>query len=130
MLAHADALHWQQNPNYDDARLGTGYMANYGYFNLLGWHGFAERPNLSCGLLLLGSGLDYPSHAHPAEEIYHPLNDAAEWWREGVDWYRQSAGAPIYHRSRLAHAMRTAERPLLALYCWRGELGPDKPQLV
>ena len=24
----------------------------------------------------------------------------------------------------------SGERPLLALYCWRGELGADKPQLV
>ena len=130
VLEYAGVFHWQQNPNYDDDVLGAGYMANYGYFNLLGWHGFAEHPALSCGLLLLGPGLDYPAHAHPAEEIYHPLNDAAEWWRDGVPWRRETVGAAIHHPPGMHHATRTAEQPLLALYCWRGELGADKPRLV
>lgn len=126
----APRLRWIANPHYSDALMGEGYMANYAYCNLLGWEGFAARDSLACGFLLLGPGLHYPDHAHPAEEVYCPLTDDSEWSRDRGPFEGRSRGALIHHPSWMPHATRVGRTPLLALYFWRGELGGDRAKLV
>ena len=118
MQQAAPALRWQQNPTYHD----PGFLQRYAYCELLGPAGIAVHPSLSAGLLYLAPGTDYPPHAHPAEEAYHllagrstwQLGDAPPGWRE--------PGARMLHPSGVAHAMRSGDSPLLALYVWRGEI--------
>jgi quercetin dioxygenase-like cupin family protein len=74
------------------------------------------------GVLLLAPGTLYPSHRHPAVEIYCALDGEAEWWREGEGWRRLPPGSLIHHPSGIAHAMRAGALPLIALYLWRGDL--------
>ena len=65
---------WRQNPNYNAANMGPAFMAGYGYVEFAGpKEALFHAPDIRVGLLLLGSRLHYPAHAHPAEEIYHPL---------------------------------------------------------
>jgi len=113
---------WLQNPNYSEASLGPGYVDRYGYVELVGPGRPVESADLLVGLLLLGPGMHYPDHAHPAEEIYHVVAGTAEWWREDEGWRRKGPGAVIHHVPMMRHAMRTADEPLLALYCWTGEV--------
>lgn len=113
---------WLQNPNYSEASLGPGYVDRYGYVELVGPGRPIESADLLVGLLLLGPGMHYPDHAHPAEEIYHVVAGTAEWWREDEGWRRKGPGAVIHHVPMMRHAMRTADEPLLALYCWTGEV--------
>lgn len=118
------ALRWTQNPNYRAAPPSPDFLADYGYAQLAGP---AQVPTLlvtdmcAFGLLLLGPGLLYPSHRHPATELYLPLTEA-EWQRGDGPWRRVPAGAPIHHPQHLAHATRAGETPLLALYLWQGDL--------
>lgn len=113
---------WLQNPNYSEASLGPGYVDRYGYVELVGPGRPVESADLLVGLLMLGPGMHYPDHAHPAEEIYHVVAGTAEWWREDEGWRRRGPGAVIHHAPMMRHAMRTEVEPLLALYCWTGEV--------
>ena len=114
---------WLQNPNYTAAVMGEDFVANYGYVELVGPKRPFESRALLVGFLLLGPGTHYPDHRHEAVETYHVVAGAAEWWREGQDWRVEQPGAAIYHLPNEAHAMRAGAEPLLALYCWSGEIG-------
>jgi hypothetical protein len=63
--------------------------------------------------------------ALPAVELYLVLGGTAEWQRGDEPWRRRPPGAFILHPSRIGHAMRTLEEPLLALYAWHGVLESD-----
>jgi quercetin dioxygenase-like cupin family protein len=116
------SLDWLQNPNYTAARMGAGFVDRYGYVELVGPGRPFHSTQLLVGFLLLGPETHYPDHAHAAEETYHVVSGSAEWWREGRDWQREPAGAVIHHAPHVRHAMRTQDEPLLALYCWTGEV--------
>ncbi|HSE74771.1 MAG TPA: dimethylsulfonioproprionate lyase family protein, partial [Dongiaceae bacterium] len=73
------------------------------------------------GLLLLGPALHYPLHAHPAEEIYHPLTQGGLWRRGEEAWRVVPAGNAIHHAPMVPHETRTTDQTLLALYCWCGD---------
>ncbi len=113
---------WLQNPNYSEASLGPGYVDRYGYVELVGPGRPIENSDLLVGLLMLGPGMHYPDHAHPAEEIYHVVAGTADWWREDEGWREKGPGTLIHHVPMMRHAMRTGTEPLLALYCWTGEV--------
>jgi hypothetical protein len=115
-----------QNPNYVAAEPSTGFLERYGYAVLAGPrsgpHALIEHPGLAFGVLLLGPHTTYPTHVHPASELYLPLGRARWSVRDGPLVERPS-GVPIVHRSGEPHETRTAETPLAALYVWLGELG-------
>lgn len=116
----ASSAHWRQNPNYTAATIGQHFMDGYGYIELLGPEGPAVDPDVRVGLLLLGPHRLYPRHHHPAEEVYHPLSGPAWWWRADGGWSAKAPGEAIHHPSMMPHATRAGDRPLLALYVWRG----------
>ena len=122
--AIAQAAHlfrWRQNPNYTIASMGAAFMAGYGYVEFAGpKEALFHAPDIRVGLLLLGQRLHYPAHAHPAEEIYHPLTEGGLWRRGQEDWRTVPAGRAIHHPPMIVHETKAADSTLLALYCWRG----------
>ncbi len=119
MLASvADQITWGQTYAVDD--FGSGFLNKYGWTELIGLRGPIASERLACGFLILGPHIEYPQHNHEAEEIYIPLTEPTFWMRGNEDWVSQKACRPIYHTSRMPHAMRTEHVPLLALYLWRG----------
>jgi hypothetical protein len=122
--AIAQAAHlfrWRQNPNYTIANMGAAFMAGYGYVEFAGpKEALFHAPDIRVGFLLLGPRVHYPLHAHPAEEIYHPLTDGGLWRRGQEDWRTVQPGHAIHHPPMVVHETKAAESTLLALYCWRG----------
>jgi hypothetical protein len=117
----AHLFHWRQNPNYTAANMGAAFMAGYGYVEFAGpKEALFHAPDIRVGLLLLGPHLHYPPHAHPAEEIYHPLTSGGLWRRGQEDWRTVPAGHAIHHPPMMVHETRATDSTLLALYCWRG----------
>ena len=114
---------WVQNPNYGGDKAGKGFLDNYGYVEFVGPNRAYESHELLVGFLMLGPDTLYPDHGHAAEEIYHVASGRAEWWRQGQEWRVEQPGTAIHHKPHQRHAMRAAGEPLLALYCWRGEIG-------
>lgn len=118
VIASAAELAWGQT--YAAADFGERFLDRYGWSELIGLRGPIAGDRLACGVLLLGPDLEYPAHSHAAEEIYLPLAGTALWQRGGEGWQPRRPGELIHHPSGMAHAMRTGEQPLLALYLWRG----------
>ena len=59
-----------QNPNYVAAPPSPDFLENYGYAVLAGPGGLVASEALALGVLMLGPGIHYPTHRHPAVEIY------------------------------------------------------------
>ncbi len=122
----APLFRWRQNPNYNAANMGAAFMAGYAYVEFAGPNeALFHAPGIRVGLLLLGPRLHYPAHAHPAEEIYHPLTDGGLWRRGREDWRAVPAGRAIHHPSMTEHETKAGGSTLLALYCWRGNTATE-----
>jgi hypothetical protein len=118
IAAVEDNLHWRQSEAYSDAVLGEGFMANYGWTQIIGPHGFFKGDDFLLGLLMLGPGRHYRDHCHPAPELYWPLTDGSLWRRGDRDFELETAGAVIWHPPMVVHATRTGEKPLLCAWSW------------
>lgn len=126
MRETAPLFRWRQNPNYNAANMGAAFMAGYGYVEFAGpKEALFHAPGIRVGLLLLGPRLHYPAHAHPAEEIYHPLTGGGLWRRGREDWRAVPAGRAIHHPSMIEHETKAGDSTLLALYCWRGNTATE-----
>jgi hypothetical protein len=119
-------LGWTQTAGYVAAPPHPGFLDRYAHTALLG--PASARPLLLdpnstvlLGLLLLGADNDYPRHRHPADEVYLPLS-AAEWSSGEAPYRTVPAGSALHHEAGLPHAVRTPDRPLLAVYLWTGDL--------
>ena len=122
----APLFRWRQNPNYNAANMGAAFMAGYGYVEFAGpKEALFHAPDVRVGLLLLGPKLHYPPHAHPAEEIYHPLTASGRWRRGDEEWRAVAAGHAIHHPPMVPHETKATDRTLLALYCWRGDTATE-----
>jgi hypothetical protein len=118
----APELGWVQNPNYVARPPSPDFLDNYGYAVLAGPGGLVASEALALGLLLLGPRTHYPTHRHPAVEVYVVAGGEAEWRRGEDTWRREPPGAVIRHDSMVPHATRTLAEPLLAVYLWQGDL--------
>jgi hypothetical protein len=118
----APELGWVQNPNYVARPPSPDFLDNYGYAVLAGPGGLVASEALALGLLLLGPRTHYPTHRHPAVEVYVVAGGEAEWRKGEETWRREPPGAVIRHDSMVPHATRTLAEPLLAVYLWQGDL--------
>jgi hypothetical protein len=84
---------------------------------------------IACGFLLLGPSTLYPHQRQEAEELHLPLAGRAAWQKGAGPWREWPPGTLIQHISEEPHAMRTAARPLLALYLWRSANLSQKSRL-
>lgn len=114
----AAGLRWGQT--YGAAEFGAAFLQGYGWTELIGLRGPIASETVAVGFLLLGPGVDYPPHAHEAEEVYLPLSGTAEWMRGEGPFTPVPPGVVIRHPSWMPHAMRTGAAPLVAAYVWRG----------
>jgi hypothetical protein len=116
LAAAGPSLCWRQNTSYRDPTL----LAGYRYCELLGPAGHARHSGFAVGLLYLAAHTHYPTHTHPAREVYHVLTDGSQWSMAGSPWATRPGGSRILHERGVPHSMRTTHRPLLAVYLWRG----------
>jgi mannose-6-phosphate isomerase-like protein (cupin superfamily) len=111
-------LTWRQT--YTEKDIGRAFLDNYAWCAIVSREGPLASDRIACGFLLLGPQVHYPSHRHPAEEMYLILSGMAAWQRGAGAWTERAPGALIHHAGDEPHAMRTTASPLLALYLWRG----------
>lgn len=84
---------------------------------VVGPGGLEDRQDVWVGISLMASGVRYPTHRHPPEEIYLVLTDGR--FRQGeADWFRPGIGGTIYNEPGILHAMEAAaDTPFLAIWC-------------
>jgi hypothetical protein len=111
-------LKWLQSKSYTDEILGAGFSENYGWCEIVGPQGFFKGDDFTLGLLMLGPHRHYKDHYHPAPELYWPLTGPTEWKQGAGVFETKQAGAVIYHAPMVHHATKTADQPMLAVWCW------------
>jgi hypothetical protein len=116
----AAAAGWRQTASYVRDPPDPSFLDLYGHATLGG--GGSEEDGVAVGLLLLGPGVRYPPHHHPAEEFYLPAGSIA--WVHGVpgDPVLEPAGVVVHHAPWQPHGMATGARPALLAYVWTGDV--------
>jgi hypothetical protein len=115
----ANALPWRYG--YEARADLPDLHLNMGWSELVGPAAPFRSDEVCLGLTLIGPHTHYPAHRHPAVELYHVLTGAAEWSADGIG-HVQPPGSFILHETNQEHAMRAADKPLLALYTWSGDV--------
>jgi mannose-6-phosphate isomerase-like protein (cupin superfamily) len=111
-------LPWKYNyePREDIPDLGN----QMGWGEILGPEAPYRDEHFCFGFTLLGKNTFYPSHLHPATELYVVLSGHAIWTLDGHTQIR-GPGEFILHPSEHIHSMQTEQEPMLALYTWSGK---------
>lgn len=111
-------LGWQVRTGPEtDAEMFRSSHANA---TIMGSAGIEIRSDVRIGVSLLAPHTQYPDHRHPPEEIYVVLS-GGEWRQGSGPWHEPGIGGLVYNSPNIAHAMRSAESPLLALwFLWTG----------
>jgi len=86
-----------------------------------------ESDEFYLGTYFQATGTSYPGHAHEPVEMYHTLVGTTQWGEslDALNWYGPDEFR--FHPSCHPHAMVVPEdsAPLLAIYCWTGDVGGD-----
>jgi hypothetical protein len=91
------------------------FLDDYANATIIGLEGLEIRRDVWIGVSLMAPHTQYPDHRHPPEEIYVVLSDGQ--WRQASDpWHEPGIGGLVYNPPNVVHAMRSTERPLLALW--------------
>jgi len=99
------------------------------YADVVGpYGGLYTAPGYHLGPIIFAPGMDYPSHNHPAAEIYYLVAGEGDWQRGGEGWTARKPGDLIHHPPGIPHATRTGASPALALVCLTGEV--DAPPVL
>lgn len=110
-------MHWRET--YKEDAEGAGFMDRLGCYAVIGNNSPFTSPSLRLFALYMPAGLYYPSHRHPAEEIYLVLAGRARFWRDGAPDQILSEGEAVFHASNQAHGTETTDSPVLCLVAWR-----------
>ncbi|MDD7919467.1 dimethylsulfonioproprionate lyase family protein [Actinomycetospora callitridis] len=113
----AAAARWQQTAAYVASPPDPSFLDLYAHATL------ADAEDVALGLVLLGPGVRYPPHHHPAEEFYLPAGVIRWVHAAAADPAPEPAGVLVHHGSWQPHGMWTGERAVLLVYVWIGEVG-------
>ncbi|KQV41759.1 MULTISPECIES: dimethylsulfonioproprionate lyase family protein [unclassified Rhizobium] len=123
------ALHITRSKSYLASPPSRDFGENYGYGVICGPEGgppaLIRDPHIAFGLMFLGPKTYYPLHHHPADELYYTLTGPSFWRAGEADWVGHGTEAIIHHPPWLPHATLSADRPLVLLYIWEGDLDTD-----
>ena len=117
---HAEAAQadWQVSAAYPEALRKVVRWKTLIGGNGADWLGAVPQKDVIFGVLDLDPGGYYPSHAHPAPEIYFILSGSAEW-TVGDETFIAEPGMAIYHASNTPHRMvNRGAAPLHTIWFW------------
>jgi hypothetical protein len=111
-------LDWKVRPGAEAH--GEPFLKGHANATIVGSEGLEIRSDVWIGVSLLTPHTRYPDHRHPPEEIYVVMSDGQ--WRQANDpWHAPGIGGLVYNPPNIQHAMRSMERPLLAVWLlWKG----------
>ena len=95
------------------------FEGGYSFSVIIGDSGLFPSTNIRMGLFLQNQNVDYPSHAHEAEEFYLILSGHGSW-QIGNSWSDAIPGSIFNHQPGEFHRMITESEPLLAIWIWTG----------
>ena len=107
---------------YAESDWSRPFLANFAAGELVGPGCAIPSRDLVLGVLLMGPHTFYPAHAHPALELYTVLAGKPQFKAGEGAWRTLENGMFVFHPADMEHTMQTLERPMLALYAWRGDI--------
>ena len=122
-------IHVTRSASYLDKPPTYDFGDNYGYGVICGPENgpptLIQDSDIAFGLMFLGPKTHYPLHHHPADELYYTVTGPSYWRSGTTEWTQYSTDKVIHHPPWLPHATLSAERPLVLLYIWEGDLETD-----
>ena len=114
-------LAWQRRAGAEAH--GEPFLSGHANAAIAGEEGLEIRRDIRIGVSLMAPHTRYPDQRHPPEEIYIVLSNGK--WRQANDpWHEPGIGGLVHNPPNIVHAMRSTERPLLALwFLWMKETG-------
>lgn len=106
-------LNWRLRARADVQ--GEQFLNGHANATIIGSEGLEIRRDIWAGVSLMAPHTRYPDHRHPPEEIYVVLSDG-QWRQADKPWHEPGIGGLVYNPPNIVHAMRSTERPLLALW--------------
>ena len=97
------------------------FKGGYAFAEIIGKRGLMVSNYIRLGLYIQKPEINYPLHAHDAEEYYLILSGNADWQIENKK-FRIGPGCIVHHHSSEAHGTHTGEEPLLAVWMWTGQI--------
>lgn len=129
LLALLPHIHVTRSSSYLATPPSPSFADNYGYAVICGPQNgpptLMTDSEIAFGLMFLGPRTHYPLHHHPADEVYYPLTGPSSWQAGASSWQSRQAGEIIHHPPWVPHATLSADRPLVLLYVWTGDLFTD-----
>ena len=110
-------VHWRET--YKGSDIGNYFMDRFGCYCILGENAPFSSDVLRLFMVYMPSGLYYPWHHHPAEEMYMVVSGGAIFKQSDCPDKLLSEGEVAFHASNQPHAMETTEDPVLCLVAWR-----------
>ena len=95
------------------------FEGGYSFSVIIGDSGLVPSKKIRMGLFLQNQNIDYPPHAHEAEEFYLILSGYGSW-QIGNSWYDAIPGRIFHHQPGESHRMITESEPLFAIWIWSG----------
>ena len=114
-------LHWRHGGTYERDAVGASYEDGHAFCDLVGpevKRGVILAEDFRLGLFVLGPGIFYRDHNHPAPELYLTLTGPTGWRFGHGPWQDLPAGAVVWNEPGQIHATRIYDRPLLTVYSW------------
>lgn len=127
LVAAGPLAQWREP--YKDTSIGQEFMEKFACYEFIGQDAPYGTDRMRGFVVYQPPGLHYPWHHHPAEEMYVVLAGEAEFAIEGEGSKTLRAGATVYHRSNVPHALTTHDHPVLAYVLWRNHFNV-KPVLT
>ena len=107
-------LAWSRRPGAETH--GDHFARNHANALIIGEGGLETSADVRIGVSLLAPRTTYPDHRHPPEEVYIALSPG-EWRQNDGPWGAPGIGGLVHNPPGILHAMRSAEAPLLAVWC-------------
>jgi len=115
----APVLAWERAPADSTP---AEFYPGHAYCMIAGDGGFLPAPHFMLGLFLIAPGMNYPNHAHAADELYCVIAGRAAWQRSGGAFETYGPGEAVIMPSMAPHAIRTGAEPVLILWAWSGDV--------
>jgi len=123
------SIHITRSKSYLANPPSSDFGENYGYGVICGPENgvpaLIHDADIAFGLMFLGPDTHYPLHHHPADELYYTVTGPSFWRVSDADWDMRGIGETIHHAPWVPHATLSADRPLVLLYIWEGDLETD-----
>lgn len=113
-------MHWSEY--YPRDEISRDLVDELAVGQVTGPRGPVLNNEIILGAVLLGPDTYYPHHVHPASEVYYILSGYPRFRAGQGGWASKQPGDLFLHPGGIAHATRTGQEPMLALYTWTGDV--------